>query len=44
MDIHSKLLNFVLYWGTKGSQEMDDKFKQIAEDLNNGKWEHGTIE
>ena len=22
----------------------DDKFKQIAEDLNNGKWEHGTIE
>ena len=29
MDIHSKLLNFVLYWGTKGSQEMEDKFKQI---------------
>ncbi len=22
----------------------DDKFKQIADDLNNGKWEHGTIE
>jgi len=33
MDIHSKLLNFVLYWGTKGSQEMDDKFKQIRNSL-----------
>ena len=33
MEIHSKLLNFVLYWGTKGSQEMDDKFKQIRNSL-----------
>lgn len=33
MDIHSKLLNFVLYWGTKGSQEMEDKFKQIRNSL-----------
>ena len=33
MDIHSKLLNFVLYWGTKGSQEMDEKFKQIRNSL-----------
>lgn len=33
MDIHSKLLNFVLYWETKGSQEMDDKFKQIRNSL-----------
>ena len=33
MDIHSKFLNFVLYWGTKGSQEMDDKFKQIRNSL-----------
>lgn len=22
----------------------DDKFKKIADDLNHGKWEHGTIE
>ncbi len=32
-DIRSKLLNFLLYWGTKGSQEMEDKFKQIRNSL-----------
>ncbi|MEE1128467.1 MAG: AAA family ATPase [Methanobrevibacter sp.] len=32
-DIHSKLLNFVLYWETKGPQEMEDKFKQIRNSL-----------
>ena len=32
-DIHSKLLNFVRYWETKGPQEMEDKFKQIRNSL-----------
>ncbi len=34
-DILSKLLNFVIYWGTKGSQEMEDEFKQIRNSLMN---------
>lgn len=34
-DIRSKLLNFVIYWGTKGSQEMEDEFKQIRNSLMN---------
>lgn len=32
-DIYSKLLNFILYWGSKGSQEMEDTFKQIKNSL-----------
>lgn len=32
-DIYSRLLNFVMYWGTKGPQEMGDKFKQITNSL-----------
>lgn len=34
-DIYSRLLNFVMYWGTKGPQEMEDKFKQIRNSLIN---------
>ena len=32
-DIYSRLLNFVMYWGTKGPQEMENKFKQIRNSL-----------
>ena len=32
-DIYSRLLNFVMYWGNKGPQEMEDKFKQIRNSL-----------
>lgn len=32
-DIYSKLLNFILYWESKGPQEMEDKFKQIRNSL-----------
>ena len=32
-DIRSKLLNFLIYWGSKGSQEMEDTFKQITNSL-----------
>ena len=32
-DIRSKLLNFLLYWGSKGSQEMEDKFNQLTNSL-----------
>ena len=32
-DIHSRLLNFVMYWGTKGPRDMEDKFKQIRNSL-----------
>ena len=34
-DIRSKLLNFVLYWRTKGSPELNDTFKQIRNSLMN---------
>ena len=32
-DIRSKLLNFLIYWGSKGSQEMEDKFNQLTNSL-----------
>ena len=32
-DIYSRLLNFVIYWGAKGPQEMEDDFKQIRNSL-----------
>lgn len=32
-DIYSKLLNFISYWESKGSKEMEDKFKQIKNSL-----------
>ena len=34
-DIYSRLLNFVMYWAGKGSQEMEDEFKQIRNSLLN---------
>ena len=34
-DIHSKLVNFVLYWQTKGSEKMEYAFKQITKTLMN---------
>ena len=34
-DIYSRILNFVRYWGTKGPQDMKDKFNQIRNSLVN---------
>ena len=43
-NIRSRILNFILYWETKGSQDMEDKFKRIKNSLMNNSFSPDTFE